>query len=64
MRSIDVYDFCFLYIEDSEGVTIWSAEEEKNVFEGTFREAMDSDYALEEVNSFEIENGRICINID
>lgn len=64
MRSIDVYDFCFLYIEDAEEVTIWSAEKEENVFEGTFREAMDSDYAYEEVNSFGIENGRICINID
>ena len=64
MKNIDVYDFCFLYIEDGENVAIWSAEEEKNVFEGTFREAMDSDYAYEEVNSFGIENGIICINID
>ena len=64
MGNIDVYDFCFLYIEDAEEVVIWSAEEEKNVFEGTFREAMNSNFAYEEVQSFGIENGIICINIE
>lgn len=61
---MNVYDFCALYIEDGEEVVIWSAFKGSNVFRGTFNEAQFSRYAICEVNSFGIENGIICINID
>lgn len=57
-----VGEFCDLYIESSDFVAIYSCEAEKNVFEGTYREASYSQYAEEEISSFGIENGIICIN--
>ena len=61
---MDVYEFCFLAIEDSEEVIIWSISKEKEVFKGTYREAMNSDYDCDDVQSFGIENDIICININ
>jgi hypothetical protein len=59
-----VYDFCNLYIEGQELVTIYSLGKECNVFEGSFNEATYSEYSEEEIASFGIECGIICINID
>ena len=60
---MNVYEFCRLYIEGGENMEIWSISKEKTVFKGTFDEAIFSDFSSEEVASFGIENGKICINI-
>ncbi len=52
-----------MYIESSESVAIYSHDEERNVFHGTYNEAYFSEYADEEICSFGIEDGIICINI-
>ena len=65
MVEITVFDLCSLYIEYDEEVVIWNIQEEKEVFRGTFSEAMySSEFADYTVGSFGIENGIICINID
>lgn len=58
-----VYEMCDAYIEGDEQVQIWSNDKESTVFEGTFNEAMDSDFSDEEVMSYGIENGIIVLNI-
>lgn len=58
-----VYELADLYIESMEDMEIWDGAAEKTVFEGTFDEAIESDYAECEVGSFGIENGIIVINI-
>lgn len=63
MRDFTVYDLCWLYIEDSEEMTIWDLRTEAEVFRGPFDEAMLSDYSDMIVKSYGIENGIICINI-
>lgn len=65
MAEITVFDLCSLYIEYDEEVVIWNVQKEKEVFRGTFSEAMySSEFADYTVSSFGIENGIICINID
>ena len=65
MNEITVFDLCSLYIEYDEEVVIWSVQEKKEVFRGTFSEAMySSEFADYTVGSFGIENGIVCINID
>lgn len=61
---MNIYEFCFLAIEESEEVSIWSIKEEKEVFRGTYKEARNSIYDCETVQSYGIENGIICINIE
>ena len=45
---------------------IWdiSSDCDNVVFEGTYREAMYSKYSNYEVQSFNIDDGVLCINID
>lgn len=67
--NIDVYDLCNLYIEDTEDMKIWSASDAENggdgiIFEGTFFEALFTEWKNCEVASFGIENGVLVINID
>lgn len=67
--SITVYDLCNLYIESNTDMRIWCAFDAENggdgfVFDGTFDEAMRSDWANEEVDSFDIEDNMIVINVD
>ena len=65
MAEITVFDLCSLYIEYDEEVVIWNIQKEKEVFRGTFSEAMYSiEFADYTEGSFGIENGIICINID
>ena len=65
MAEITVFDLCSLYIEYDEEVVIWNVQKGKEVFRGTFSEAMySSEFADYTVSSFGIENGIICINID
>ena len=59
-----VHDLCSLYIEDTEEVKIYSFDKDEVVFSGFFREATFCDYSDEEVCSFGIEDGIICINIE
>lgn len=59
-----VYDLADLYIESSENMQIWNLDTESTVFEGSFDEAKESDYADCTVCTFGIENGIIVINID
>ena len=40
MAEITVFDLCSLYIEHDEEVVIWNVQKEKEVFRGTFSEAM------------------------
>ncbi len=63
MREFTVYDLCWLYIEDSEEMTIWDLATETEVFKGTYDEAMSSDYSDYSVCSYGVENGIVCINI-
>ena len=64
--NISVYGFCCLQCEDSENMRIWDISSDCNnvVFEGTYREAMYSKYSNYEVQSFNIDDGVLCINID
>lgn len=59
-----VRDLCNLYIEPMETVTIFDNDSGKNVFEGSFSEAIRSEYAEAEIGSFGIEDAMICININ
>ena len=61
---MSIYEFCFLAIEECEEVSIWSIEEESEVFRGTYQDARNCIYDCEDVQSFGIENGIICINIE
>lgn len=63
---MDVYDFCMLCTDDSIGVVIYDFAGEDTVFNGTLKEAMDSDFANYEVQSFDLDfNDRFfCLNID
>ena len=66
--TITVSNLCNLYIEGGEMMRIWCAfdTEEGNdgiVFEGTFNEAMRSDFASCEVETFGIEDDMLVINI-
>lgn len=58
-----VNEMCHLYIEGGEQMQIWSIDEEKTVFDGTFYDVMTSDFSEEEVQSYGIENGIIVMNI-
>lgn len=62
-NEVTVGQFCNLYIEDTAKVRIWSLEQEKVLFEGTYRDAQNSEYADEVIGSFGIEDGINCINI-
>jgi len=60
---MDVYEFCSLAIEDSEDVCIFCFGAGERVFTGNYEKARHSVYRNEEVLSFGIEDGIICINI-
>lgn len=61
--EVTVAQFCNLYVDGTDTVRIWHCDEQATVFEGTFCEAMDSEYADYEALGFGIEDGVICINI-
>lgn len=61
--EVKVGQFCGLYIEETDKVQIWSLEKEETLFEGTYRDAINSEYADEVICSFGVENGINCINI-
>lgn len=60
---MSIYEFCSLCLCEYEEMKIYSVDDETEVFTGTFDEAMYSEFADDEVQSFEIDNGKIVINI-
>ncbi len=58
-----VYEFCSLCISEYAEIKLYDVDNEKEVFSGTFDEAMYSEFSEEEVQSFEVDNGEITINI-
>lgn len=67
MQSISVRQFCSMAIEPTEAVIVWSSSNSNGqVYRGTFGEAQtsDEDWSSAEVQSFGVENGILCINID
>lgn len=60
---MSVCDLCSLYINEEDIVRIYSADKEETVFDGTFAQAQDSDFADCEIGSFGAESGVVVINI-
>lgn len=63
-NNITVRKFCGLAVEPTDSVEIWSCEAGQNVFEGTFREALGSDFEDNIVQSFSAYEGTVVINIE
>ena len=63
---MSVYDFCSLCTDDSVEVSIYDMNEdvEIGVFGGSMRDAMYSDWADYEVDSFDLTPDGLCLNID
>ena len=63
---MSVYDFCSLCTDDLEAVRIYDMNEEveDEVFFGTMRDAMYSDWAEYDVDSFDLSPEGLCLNID
>lgn len=61
--DVTVGQFCSLYIDCTEKVRIWSVDQHKVLFEGTYRDAEICEYANEVISSFGIEDGMNCLNI-
>lgn len=63
---MDVYDFCTLCTEDSTTVAIYDMNEnvEEEVFKGEMRDAISSEWAGYEVESFDLWEGLLTLNID
>lgn len=59
-----VYDFCALCVDDSTMVALWDVDREDEVFRGSMRKAMRSEYADCEVDSFDspFDMG-FCLNV-
>ena len=61
---MDVYNFCCFATDDSIVIQIWDQNTEQIVFTGSFREAMYSDYESYDVDSFDLDDGQMILNID
>lgn len=61
-----VYDFCTLCTDDSVDVCIYdmNAAVEQQIFSGSMRNAMESEWADFEVDSFDLTQDGLCLNID
>lgn len=64
MYDLDVYSLCGYALDEWESVKIYSIDRNEEVFEGTFEEARDSEYADCEIMSFEVVDGIFSINIE
>lgn len=62
--GIDVYSFCILACDDSVPCAIYDMTVGEEVVNGDFKVCMDSDYSDYEVMSFDVENGKIVLNIE
>lgn len=65
-NRMDVYDFCMLSTDESIDVVIYDFDGEDTVFNGSMKEAMDSDWKDYEVQSFDVDflNKVFYLNID
>lgn len=59
-----VYDFLFLFNDDLEFVRIYDTTTEEEVFAGTIRNAMYSDYEGYEVDGVDIDKDGMIITIE
>ena len=65
-KKMSVYDFCGLCTDESVDVSIYDMNEEveEEVFAGSMRGAMESEWADFEVDSFDLTPDGLCLNID
>lgn len=62
MSDITVRDLAGMALDEDIVCQIWTPQQ-GTVFDGSFDEARDSDYADREVDSFQIEDGVFVMNI-
>lgn len=62
MSEIIVRDLADMALDEDMICQIWTPQQ-GTVFNGSFEEAKDSDYADREVDSFQIEDGVFVMNI-
>lgn len=58
-----VYDFLYMFNDDSITCAIYDTTTEEEVFKGTVRGAMYSDYESEEVDGVDLDDGIILVTI-
>lgn len=58
-----VSEFCSYALDDCQDMEIYSYAKGITVFKGTYAEAMESDFADDEVANFSIENGKFVLNL-
>lgn len=58
-----VSEFCAYAIDDCQDMEIYSYKQGITVFKGTYAEAMESEFADDEVANFDIENGKFILNL-
>ena len=58
-----VYEFCEYALDETEVMQLYSFANEKTVFEGSFAEAAESEFADIDVASFDVEHGKLVINL-
>ena len=63
---MDVYDFCGLCTDDTTEVRIYDMNPaiEHEVFVGSMWDAQQSTFSDYDVSSFDLDEGRIVLNID
>lgn len=63
---MDVYDFCGLCTDDTTDVRIYDMNPaiEHEVFVGSMWDAQQSAFSDYDVSSFDLDEGRIILNID
>ena len=61
-----VYDFCYLCTDDGNEICIYDLITGEEVFKGTIDDAMYSEYANYEVQSYDLDfaSKYFCLNID
>lgn len=62
MSDITVRDLAGMALDEDIACQIWTPLH-RTVFDGSFDEARDSDYADREVDSFQIEDGVFVMNV-
>lgn len=62
MSDITVRELAGMALDEDIACQIWTPQQ-GTVFDGSFDEARDSDYADREVDSFQIEDGVFVMNI-
>lgn len=60
---MSVNEFCGLCLNEYEEMKIYSVDEKRVVFSGSYDEAMYSRFADDEVLSFDVKHGKIVISV-